>query len=199
MSGLWKIFGIRAGTCEPPSSSCGQNNCLPLPKINEDLQGQKVESVRWRQWALALGLTVASGCSPVIKTFEHLKAKAVTGSQTPNTGQQVFPWYIHPRETLISLLLMTFPKKLETSPVYLCGIQSPGHSEKFPEQQKDRVIKETGIYTPKNLDQVTSSHCVTWNLAESCPAGLDHIFVLVQLNPTCIPHKNPILYIFFSS
>lgn len=72
-------------------------------------------------------------------------------------------------------------------------------SEQFPEKEKDSVIKETGNYTPKNPDQVTSSHCVTWNLPGSCPAGLDLIFVLVHLNPTRIPPKNPILYIFFSS
>lgn len=59
--------------------------------------------------------------------FQHPKAKAVMGPQTTNTGQQVLLRCVHLTETLISLLLMIFPKKLETSPVHLCGIESPGH------------------------------------------------------------------------
>lgn len=34
------------------------------------------------------------------KMFEHPKARAVTGPQTPNTGQQVLPQCIHLTETL---------------------------------------------------------------------------------------------------
>lgn len=86
------------------------------------------------------------------KMFEYPEAKAVIGCQTPNTGQQVPLQWTNLTETPISLLSMIFPKKIETSPVHLCGLQSHGHDGwTIPRQKTSAVLEETGIYTPKNL------------------------------------------------
>lgn len=71
------------------------------------------------------------------KMFEYPKAKAVTGPQSPNTGQQVLLQCIHLTETLIFLLLMKeFPKKLEGSPD-ICVESNPlgMTTEQFPEKR----------------------------------------------------------------
>lgn len=97
------------------------------------------------------------------KMFEHPKAKAVTGPQTPNTGQQVYP---SNRDTDIPSS-NNFPKETRNLSCILVWNPIPwAWWLSSPQKLKDSAVtEETRIYTPKDPDQVTASHCVIWNLA----------------------------------
>lgn len=84
------------------------------------------------------------------KMFERPKAKAVTGPQTPVFGSsQVFLQCIH-LPSSNDFFTETRNIRAEYNP--LCTM-----TEQFPEEDS-AVIEETGIFTPKDSDQVTSSY-----------------------------------------